>query len=91
MNIAERNARMILAIKLMTEVMEDARSEALREGQNLDNRSVWKRCGMPPAAHDTQVVDFITKQRFEFIRTTTVNNCYGSRSTPIHTPPVGEE
>ena len=90
MNIAERNARMVLAIKQMAEVMEDARLEAEREGQILNDRDVWKRCGMPSTAHDTQVVQFVTKQRFEFIRTTTVNRL-SSWSKPIQNPPVGEE
>ena len=90
MNMAERNARMVLAIKQMAEVMEHARSEAQEEGQILDNRGVWTQCGMPIMAHDTQVVEFITKQRFEFIKTTTINRL-GLWSQSVHNPPVWEE
>ena len=90
MNSAERNARMMLAIKLIAEVMEDARSEARQEGEILDNRGVWERCGMPIMAHDTQVVEFITKQRVEFIGTTTINRL-GLWSKPVHNPSVGGE
>ena len=87
MNRAERNARMIVAIKQMAEVIEDARSEARQEGRILDNRGVWTRCGMPIMPHDTQVVEFITKHRLEFINTTTINRL-SSRSQPIHNPPI---
>ena len=73
----------------MAEVMEDAKSEARQDGHVLDNRGVWERCGMPMMVHDTQVVEFITKQRLEFVDTTTVNRL-GAWSKPIHNPPCND-
>ena len=66
MKIAERKARMIIAIKMMAEVIEDAETELREEGEAAVDREVWRRCGVPPMAHDTQVMRFIEKQRLEF-------------------------
>lgn len=77
MNAPERNARMMVAINLMAEVIQDVKVEADKDGKKLSNREIWDACGMPMAIHDTQVVDFITKQRFGFINSTTTNGNFG--------------
>lgn len=67
MKRAERKARMIIAIKMMEEVIADATAELREEGEPVKAREVWQRCGMPLMTHDTQLMQFIAKQRLEFV------------------------
>jgi len=86
MNLAERNARMVIAIKMMEEVIEDAKAELRKEGETTVDREVWRRCGMPIMTHDTQVMRFIEKQRAEFVETRTQFRSYGTPDVVVNPP-----
>ena len=88
MNLAERNARMVIAIKMMEEVIEDAKAELRKEGEATVDREVWRRCGMPLMAHDTQVMRFIEKQRAEFVETKTRIGSRGIPYVAVNPPPT---
>ena len=88
MNLAERNARMVIAIKMMEEVIEDAKAELREEGEATVDRAVWRRCGMPLMAHDTQVMRFIEKQRAEFVETKTRIGSWGTAEVMVNPPPT---
>lgn len=81
MNMSERNARMIVAIKLMAEVIQDVKLEADKDGKVLSNDDIWKACGMPLTAHSSQLVELTNKQQLEFINSTTRNLFYGPGNT----------
>ena len=87
MNLAERNARMVIAIKMMEEVIGDAKAELRKEGEaTVDRGEVWRRCGMPLMAHDTQVIRFIEKQRAEFVETKTRIGSWGTPDISVNPP-----
>ena len=84
MNMAERNARMMVAVKIMAEVFDDAWQESEIEGVKLNNYELWRRCGMPAAAHGAQVIEFLKKQDFQFLGSKTVNRERGDWSAVEH-------
>ena len=88
MNLAERNARMVIAIKMMAEVVEDAKRELREAGEPAGDREVWHRCGMPLMLHDTQVMQFIQKQRAEFVETKTRIGSWGTPDVVVNPPPT---
>ena len=88
MNLAERNARMVIAINMMEEVIEDAKAELREEGTPAGDREVWRRCGMLSMTHDTQVIWFIEKQRAEFVETRTRFGPYRTPDVVVNPPPT---
>ena len=89
MNRAERNARMIIAIKMMAEVIEDAKAEMHEEGIPLVDRELWSRCGMSSMTHDTQLLRFVEKQHVEFVETKTRIGSWTNPNVTVNPPQAG--
>ena len=89
MNRAERNARMIIAIKMMAEVIGDAKAEMREEGIPVEDRELWFRCGMSGMTHDTQLLRFVEKQQVEFVETKTRIGSWSNPNVVVNPPQAG--
>ena len=69
MNAGERKARMVIAIKMMQEVVEDVKAELREEMMPAKDRAIWELCGMPLMAHDTHLLQFLRKHHLGFVQT----------------------
>ena len=65
MTTDERRAQMVIGLKLMREVVDDIRNEAVNAGEAIpDDYEIWRRAGFGFEAWSSRMVELVRSQTF---------------------------